>query len=167
MPAAEPADETHILLQIPHRWSFWCCLCNNCNYCRTIWTEIQSLNYIPCNDFLSSSRSAYKSYPELLFKTDNEYLAKFRNVLILFTLILYQLIAPYISNTCHKLNFQTQALLLYIGNHRLSSHSIGCCADTESKSNHVEHSSQEPTLEHSGWGIKIKLILIRGGGKEK
>lgn len=55
-----------------------------------------------------------------------------------------------------------RALLSYIGNHRLSSHSIGYCANTESKSNHVEHSSWEPTPENRCWGIKIKLILIQG-----
>lgn len=66
-----------------------------------------------------------------------------------------------------QVKLSNASLLIIYWQSQISSHSIGCCADTESKSNHVEHSSQEPTLEHSGWGIKIKLILIRGERKRK
>lgn len=84
---------------------------------------------------------------------------------LFFSLIFYQLIAPYISNTCHKLNFHTWALLLYIGNHRLSSHSVGCCANTEPKSNHVEHSSWEPTPETEVAALKENWSLFRWDGR--
>lgn len=69
--------------------------------------------------------------------------------------------------TCHKLNFQTWASLSYAGNLRLSSHPTGCCVNPESKSNHVEHSSKEPTFENTGWSIKIKLDTYWGGRKSK